>query len=163
MARFEDTYKVEVVSLSTGRVGIILPYMHFKRIWEKKGTKRFIEFGVLREAIYEPGVEALFKDGILDIPNLGVKIELGLEPEGAKEPENIIILNDAQKKRALTVLPMHEFKELLGKLGREQRLALVEYAIANECSDFNRCDLLKQVTEIDVIRAIQLKREDTKE
>ena len=153
MARFDDNYKVEVTSLSTGRVGIILPYMHFKRIWEKKGTKRYIEFGILREAIYEPGVEAMFKDGILDIPNLDVKIELGLEPEGAKEPENIIILTDAQKKRALTVQPIHELKDLLVKLTHEQRLALVDYAIENECSDFNKCDLLKKFTEIDVINS----------
>ena len=163
MTHFEDNYKVEIVSQSTGRVGIILPYLHFKRIWEKKGTKRYIEFGILREAIYEPGVEAMFKDGILDIPELAVKIELGLEPEGVETPVNTMVLNDAQRKRALTVQPIQELKELLIKLPHEQRMALVDYAIDNECNDFNKRDLLKQFTGIDITKAIQLKNEDTKE
>jgi hypothetical protein len=117
----------------------------------------------LREAIYEPGIEAMIKDGILDIANLDVKIELGLEPEGAKEPQNIIVLTDMQKKRALTVMPLPELKALLEKMTYEQKMDLVDYAIETECSSFDRCDMLKQFTNIDIISAIQLRRQDTKE
>lgn len=163
MAKFDDNYKVEVKSMSTGRVGIFVPHLSFKRIWNKKGAISHIDFGVLREAIYEPGIEAMFKDGILHIEDLQVKIELGLEPEGATEPENIIVLTDSQKKRALSVMPLQELKELLGKITYEQRMSLADYAIANECSNFDRCDLIKQFTDIDVISAIQLKRQDTQE
>ena len=163
MAKFDDNFKVEITSNSNGRVAMILPHLHFKRVWEKKGTKRYVEFGVLREAIYEPGIEAMIKDGILDIANLDVKIELCLEPEGAKEPQNIIVLTDMQKKRALTVMPLPELKALLEKMTYEQKMDLVDYAIDTECSSFDRCDMLKQFTNIDIISAIQLKRQDTKE
>lgn len=163
MAKFEDNYKVEVTSMTNGRTGIFVPHLHFKRLWNKKGAKSHIDFGILREAIYEPGVEAMFKDGILHIEDMAVKIELGLEPEGATKPENIIVLTDAQKKRALTVMPLQELRELLGKVTYEQRMDLADFAIANECSSFDRCDLIKQFTNIDVISAIQLKRQDTQE
>jgi hypothetical protein len=48
-----------------------------------------------------------------------VKKEYGLEPENAEEPVNIIILNEAQMKRYLTVMPFRDFKEGLDKVSND--------------------------------------------
>ena len=90
---------------------------------------------------------------------MDVKIELGLEPEGATEPENIIVLNDAQRQRLLTVAPIRDLKEMLGKISYEQAQELTEYAIDHEITDINRCEVLKTATGVDVIKAVLLRRQ----
>lgn len=160
-----ENRKVMVKSESTGRLSINLPELQLKRIWEKKGTIRPISFEDLQQALYVPGVEYMFKEGMLSIESMQDKIDLGLEPEGTKEdsPVNIIILNDSQKKRYLTVLPTSEFKQELEKLPYEQINSLVDYAIEKELMDMDKCDILKEKTGIDIIRAIQLNRQAKEE
>ena len=108
--------KVKVVNLISSRVNIDLPELRLNRIWEKKGAVKTIPFDQLEEALYHPGVEALFRNGALGIENLEIKKKLGLEPEDVKEPVNIIILDDIQRKRYLRVMPLHEFKEKIKEL-----------------------------------------------
>ena len=91
--------KVKVVSLVSQRVILTVPELRLRRVWERKGATMVIPFEQLEEAMYSPGVENLFRNGILGIDDMEVKIALGLEPEGAEAPVNIITLNDAQRKR----------------------------------------------------------------
>ena len=56
--------KVKVVNLISSRVNINIPDIRLNRVWEKKGAIRIIPFEQLEEAMYNPGVEALFKEGI---------------------------------------------------------------------------------------------------
>ena len=89
--------RVIVTSMVSGRIGLVLPRMHINKVWPKKGTKLPVEKDILREAIYEPGVEYLFKQGLLYIDDMDFKIELGLESEEAKKPGaelNIQLLKD---------------------------------------------------------------------
>lgn len=161
-----ENKKIEITSLVGGRVTINLADPRIKKTWEKKGTKRYISFEDLQQAMYDQGVEYMFTQGILGIEDMDVKIALGLEPEGAKEPVNIIILTDAQKRRYLTVAPINELKEILTKLSYEQIQELAEFAIENELANFDRCDLIKKAVQIDIIQAIRNKRanvEDVKE
>lgn len=155
-----ENRKVTIESLSTGRVGIDIPELHLRRRWERKGAKTTIDLDILKEAIYYKGVSNLFTDGFLKIDDMDVKIELGLEPEGATEPENIIILNDAQRQRLLTVAPIRDLKEMLGKISYEQAQELTEYAIDHEITDINRCEVLKTATGVDVIKAVLLRRQN---
>ena len=108
--------KVKVVSLVSQRVVLTVPDIRLRRVWERKGATMVIPFEQLEEAMYSPGVENLFRNGILGIDDMEVKIALGLEPEDAEEPVNIITLNDQQRKRYLTVMPLPEFKENMKKL-----------------------------------------------
>ena len=112
--------KVKIVSLVSGRVVLSVPELRLKRVWDKKGAVKIIPFDQLQEALYEPGVTELFEGGCLGIDDMEQKIALGLEPEGAEEPVNIITIDDAQRKRYLTVLPFVEFKEKIKELPREQ-------------------------------------------
>ena len=152
--------KVKVKSLVSNRVFLSVPDMRLSRVWEKKGTVRTIPFDQLEEAMYNPGVEAMFKDGILGIDDMETKIALGLEPEGATEPVNIIVLDEAQTRRYLTILPIYEFKEKIKELPHDQIIEMANYAIKNEIANFEKSEVIKQMTGIDIISAIKLNRDD---
>lgn len=155
--------KVKVVNLISSRVNIDIPEIRLNRVWEKKGAVKTIPFDLLEEAIYNPGVEALFVEGVLGIEDMDVKKKLGLEPEDAEEPVNIIVLNDTQRKRYLTVMPLHEFKEKIKELPREQISELANFAIENEFADFDKDEIIKKITGIDIIGTIQMNKADKEE
>ena len=152
--------KIKVKSLVNGKIRIFLPDLKLNIRWDRKGQTRMVDFEALQEAMYDYGTEYMFKEGMLGIEDMETKIALGLEPEGATEPQLIKILNDEQMKRMMTVMPIYDFKEELKTIPREQILNLVDYAIENEYSDINKCDILKEITGIDIISAIRLNRED---
>ena len=152
--------KIKVKNLVNGRVGITLPDLRLNVNWDRKGQTRMIDFDTLQEALYDYGTEYMFKEGMLGIDDMETKIALGLEPEGATEPQFIKVLDDEQMKRMMTVMPIFEFKKEIETVPREQVLNLVDYAVQNEYSDIKKCDILKEITGIDVISAIRLNRED---
>ena len=152
--------KVKVVNLISSRVNISVPDVRLNRIWEKKGAVKVVPFDQLQEAIYDPGVEALFTEGILGIEDLEVKKKLGLEPEDVEEPVNIIVLNDQQRKRYLTVMPFGEFKDKIKELSVEQVRELAQYAIDNEIADFDKAEVIKKITGTDIIGSIQMNKQD---
>lgn len=155
--------KVKIKNLVSSIVSIDVPDARLKRVWEKKGAVKTIPFEQLEEAMYDPGVEALFSSGVLGIDDMETKQKLGLEPEDAKEPVNIIILDDQQRKRYLTVMPLSEFKVEVQKLPTEQVKELAQFAIENELVDFDKDSILKEMVNIDVIKTIELNKADQEE
>ena len=155
-----ENKKIKVKSLVNGRIRIFLPDLKLNVRWERKGQTRMIDFEALQEAMYDYGTEYMFKEGMLGIDDMETKIALGLEPEGATEPQFIKEIDDEQMKRMMTVMPIFEFKKEIETVPREQVLNLVDYAVQNEYSDIKKCDILKEITGIDVISAIRLNRED---
>ena len=155
--------KVKVTNLISSRVNISIPESSVRYIWEKKGAVRTIPLEKLEEIIYNPGVEALFSQGILGIEDMDVKKRLGLEPEDAEEPVNIVTLNDTQRKRYLTVMPLHEFKENIKKLSMDQIRELAQYAIENEIMNFDKAEVIKKMVGTDIIATIQLNKADQEE
>lgn len=156
-----ENKQVTITNTIKSRVGINLPDLRLKRVWEKKGVKRTIDFETLQQAIYNPGVEYLFNEGILYIDDMEIKIALGLEKEGEKP--SIVVLTDAELNRFLTVMPIFDFKEKVKLLKREQIQLLVDFAIENELTDYEKCEFLKKLTEVDIIRAVQLNRDNKQE
>ncbi len=151
--------KVAVVSNSKSTVSVFIPELKLKRTWDKKGAKVFIEKETLEEAMYNPGVEYMFKEGILYIPEMEVKKELGLEPEDAQEPENIIVLTDEQKKEWMSPKKQAwELRAMLEKLSYENKKDFCNYVIENELLDSKKSNVIKEVCGIDTLRAIQLKQ-----
>lgn len=155
--------KVKVVNLVSSRVSINVPDVRLNRVWEKKGAIKTIPFEQLEEAMYDPGVERMFRDGILGIEDIKIKQKLGLEPEDVAEPVNIIILNDQQRRRYLTVMPLAEFKVQIQELPIEQVKELAQFAIQNELIDFEKDEILKKMVNVDVVRSIELNRADKEE
>ena len=85
------------------------------------------------------------------------------EPEDAPAPVNIIILDDQQRKRYLTVMPLGEFKTKVQELPIEQVRELAQFAIDNEIVDFDKCEILKKMVNMDVVRSIELNKADKEE
>lgn len=150
--------KVIVTSMVNGRVGLVLPHMHINKVWPKKGTKLPIEKDILRESIYEPGVEYMFKQGLLYIDDMDFKIELGLESEGTKTPTEVIPVDEKYLNRVLKLMPIAEMKKAIEKMNDNQLRELVDFAAEQNDIQFDRMDVLKKMTGIDIVKVIELKR-----
>ena len=161
-----ENKQVTLTSTVEAVVGIDVPDLHLKRLWERKGAKKKIPFDVLQEAFYDPSVEYLLREGILYIDDLDVKIALGLEDEDAKEPGaqlKIQLLKDEEINRILTVMPMYEFKEKMKALTKEQVQAVITYAIEHEVTSYEKCEFLKEFAGIDIIKTVSLNHDDKEE
>lgn len=153
--------KIKVTNNVNQYITLVDPSLNFRMVFERKGVSRLIDLDTLQQMIYNIGIETIFKQGLLTIDDMEAKVALGLEPEGAKEPVNIITLTDAQKRRHMTVSPIAEFKEIVNKLPFEQKKDLAYFAIANELiGNMEKVDYLQQKTGIDILKGIQMKRED---
>ena len=139
--------KVKVVNLISSRVNISVPESNARFVWERKSAVRTIPLEKLEELMYNPGVEALFSQGVLGI-------------EDTEEPVNIITLNDQQRKRYLTVMPLAEFKENIKKLSTDQIRELAQYAIDNEIMDYDKSEVINKLCGTDIIGTIQLNKAD---
>lgn len=158
-----ENKKVQITNIANGRVGINIPELHFKRVWERRDAKINVDLDILREIIYDTGVRNMFEQGILYIDDMAVKQELGLEPEDAKTPVNVVKLDDAFLKRLANFMPAREFEAQMENLTYEQKHQVAEYMIANECSDFNKADIMQKLIGIDIVSAIKLNRAATAE
>lgn len=161
-----ENKQVTLTSTVEAVVGIDVPDLHLKRLWERKGAKKKIPFDVLQEAFYDPSVEYLLREGILYIDDLDVKIALGLEDEDAKEPGaqlKIQLLKDEEINRILTVMPIYEFKEKIKSLTKEQVQAIITYAIEHEVTSYEKCEFLKEFAGIDIIKTVSLNHDDKEE
>lgn len=158
MSLQKDT-RVAIKSTVKATLGINIPELRLKRDWIRKDAVQYIEFGDLQQAIYTPGVEYMFKTGLLYIEDMATKIALGLEPEDAVKPVHVIVLDDAQRKRYLTVAPIHELKAIVKQLSHDQLIDFANYAVELEITDLSRCEILKAETEIDIIKTVISNRE----
>lgn len=155
--------KVKIENLISSRVILSMPELRLKRVWERKGAIKTIPFEQLEEAIYDPGVESLFVDGVLGIADMDVKKKLGLEPEEAEEPVNIIVLSDKERKEWLVDLSVAEFRNKIKELPREQVIELANYAVDNEITNFEKSEILKRAVGIDVLSRVKLNRDNKAE
>lgn len=157
-----DDTKIMLVNMTTGSLSVNIPDLRYKRRWEKKGAKKPMPWSVLKEAIYDTGFEYMIMQGMLFIDNKEARVELGLEEESSKE-SSIVCLTDVQLKRMATVMPFVEFKAQVKDLPYEQIQNLVSYMIENECADVAKAEVLKKLVGTDIIKAIQLNRQDKEE
>ena len=155
--------RVMVTSMVSGRIGLVLPRLHINKVWPKKNTKLPVEKDVLREAIYEPGVEYMFKQGLLYIDDMDFKIELGLEEEGTKAPTNVIPMDEKYMNRILKLMPIAEMKKAISAMNDNQKRELIDFASEQNDISFDRMDVIKKLTGIDVVKVIELKRSKEEE
>ena len=98
-----------------------------------------------------------------DIIDMDVKKKLGLEPEEAEEPVNIIVLSDKERKEWLVDLSVAEFRNKIKELPREQVIELANYAVDNEITNFEKSEILKRAVGIDVLSRVKLNRDNKAE
>lgn len=145
--------KVMVTSMVGGTISVSA-LNH--RVWNKKGQKLPISKDLLREAIYEPGVEFMFKNGILYIEDMDFKIELGLEAEGTKVPTEILPMDEKFMNRVLKLMPVAEMKATIDKMTLVQKQELVDYAVKQNDISLDRVKIVSDKCNVDVLKAISL-------
>ena len=151
--------KVIVTSMVNGLVSINMPQHRLVRAWPQKGAKLPVDKDALREAIYEPGVEYMFKNGMLYIDDMEFKIELGLEEEGTSKPTAIIPVDEKYLERVLKRMPVVEMKAAIKVMNTEQKNSLFEYAATQKDIQLDRIQAIKEVTGTDLLKVIELKRQ----
>ena len=149
--------KVIVTSMVSGNVGLTLPHLRFVKTWPKKSTKLPIDKEILREAIYDPGVEYMFKNGILYIEDMDFKVELGLEEEGAKMPTAIVPLDEKYLERVLKRMPVAEMRKVIKEMNSNQVRELIDYACGQNDIQIDRVNAIKEITGTDLFKVIELK------
>jgi hypothetical protein len=154
-----ENNKVTVISTTNATIVINNPNLRFRRVWERKGAKAVIEKDIFSELMYATDFRSLVECGKLYIEDMEIKKEVGLEPEDAAEPVNIIVLSEKQQERLLKVAPYSEFKDTCEKLSMDQLKELASFAVANEVNmDMNKLDYFQAKTGKDILKAIQLNR-----
>ena len=154
---------VNIKSTVKALVSINVPTLNLRRSWPKKGAVQKIPFDVLEQAYFEPGVEYLFKTGVLYIDDMAVKQALGLEAPDAEKPTAIIDLTEEFMKKLLTGTALMDFREEVEKLSHEQIKELVNYAVEIGVTDYHRCKILQDKTGFDVMKAAVAHKEEEAE
>ena len=129
------------------------------RVWNKKGQSLPVSKDILREAIYEPGIEYMFKNGILYIEDMDFKIELGLEAEGTKTPTQIIPMDEKYMTRVLKLMPVSEMKKSIDEMSMVQKQELVDFAVKQNDIQLDRIKIVSDKCGVDVLKAIELNRQ----
>ena len=145
--------KVMVTSMVGGTVSVSA-LEH--RVWNKKGQKLPVSKDILREAIYEPGVEYMFKKGILYIEDMDFKIELGLEAEGTKVPTEILPMDEKFMNRVLKLMPVPEMKTTIDKMTMVQKQELVDFAVKQNDISLDRIKIVSDKCGVDILKTISL-------
>lgn len=152
--------KIKIINMQNHTVGVKVPSAQFNREWMGRGAAVLVDKEKMTELLYDPGFKYMIDNGILYIEDLQDKKDLGLEPEDATAPVNILVLTDVDKKRYMTAMPLKEFKVQTKKLNREQLNLLVDYAIENHYADFDKVGVLKELTGRDIIQTIRLSEQN---
>lgn len=152
--------KVNVTSTTIGEVSVFQPSIPFRASWPSKGSTRAIEEEIIEQLLYTPGFKYMIDTGMLYIEDMEAKKKLGIEPEDAAEPVNVIVLSDVDKNKYMRVYPIEKFKTEVKKLSREQLIDLADYAIENKIADFEKSEVLEKLCSKNIIRGIQLARQN---
>ena len=154
------TRMVKVISTVDRQVIINRPELNIRRMWTAKNQAQWIPFDIVYNLYFTVGFQNLINDGILYIPDMKDKKDLGIEPEDAEYPVNVIVLDDAQMKKLFSrEVNKQDFVQTLAHLPMSQANALVDYAVKNECVDSEKIAYLKELTGRDVVQIIAKKRQ----
>lgn len=148
--------KVNIVNTIRGDILVEVREIPFRHEWIAQGASYAVDRDVLEQLMYDRGFKYMIDTGMLYIEDMKEKQDLGLEPEDATEPVNIIVLNDKERRRYMVNLSLKEFKEKVKKLSYEQIVQLADYAVANRLADFDKAEFLKELCGRDIIQAIRL-------
>jgi hypothetical protein len=81
-----------------------------------KGQSQSLPFDIVQNLYFTVGFQNLINEGILYIPNMQDKIDLGIESEGTTQPTRVVVLNETQMKTLLTVRSYNDFVQELSHL-----------------------------------------------
>lgn len=155
---------VLVQNVSNATVVLSFAGASFVRELRGDGAKTYVPFNILEIGMSEPGVDVLFNEGYLYIPNKQDRIDLRMEME-IDEDESIDekVMSKEDMLKMLQKGDAVEIKTALTKLAIEQRKKLAEIAIENKITGYGICKLIKDFTDIDVIKAVKTREEESQD
>ena len=139
-----------VTSMVNHKIGIKMPDLNLKIVWEKKGAKKPIPADKLQMAMYDSGVEYMFNQGMLVVENTEAKKELNLE-------EVVPALTDKQKENLWKNATLIDFKQRIKELPYEQIKLLADWAVENNVTDYEKGKVIKELIGTDVIQKLAFK------
>lgn len=143
-----------VTSASNSTVVINVPDMPLHRVWTKRGQRLPISRVDLERAFYDPGVDFLFRQGLLITDDKIFMQDVGLMDEN--EHTDIFPMTEQLQKRMLKVMPITELKDNLRKMSRAQLEEFGEYAVLHYADlGMDRVELLTKATGKDLMSAIR--------
>lgn len=151
-----ENNRVQVKSAINGTIVLSNMDLRFRREWNKKGQINSIPFEILQDMIYEDGTMSLFKDGILEIPDQEIRIELGLEERGVTPEKHS--LTDNQMLGALYGSPA-DIAKAINTLPSAQIDDFVNLAVEKEVTDMAKVDIIKKMTGKDVLALVKFNRQ----
>jgi hypothetical protein len=155
----ETTRMVYLKNMVNATVSVKKPEFGVNRKWNKRGQTQALPFEVVEQLLWTEGFSNMIHKGILYIDDLQTKKDLGLEPEEATEPTNIISLTELQMENMWKNMPLSVFKIELKKLSDTQIDNLIDYAIEKKIVDTAKCSYLKEKTKRDILLAISRKED----
>lgn len=149
--------KIMVTSKTNSTVVVDVPELRLHRVWTQKEMTLPIDKDVFSEAVYNPGVSYLLREGILFVSDLEERKKLGLEEETAtEETSSMIDLTDKLMLRMIKAMPEQELKDMLTKLTMTQREELGNFAVEHNADlKMDRIDLLSKACNRDILKSIE--------
>lgn len=138
---------------------VSVPHLNLRLHWPQMGAIARTSLEKMEEAIYDPGFESMLRSGSLYIEDMEQKIHLGLEAEDTAEPTLVVALTPLEQDALLSEEPA-TFQEKFNALGHDQKMALVDRAVATKAlvSRMNNT-LIKRATGIDISEVIDMHEE----
>lgn len=147
---------IKVRSASDFTLVVNAPEIPLFKTWNSRGAVVLIPRDILFQAFYSSSLETLLRQGMLVIDDKDFLREVGLIEEGSDEPV-AIELTPALEKRAISVMPLRDFEELLNKLSQCQISELAEYAIVNHSEmKMDRIEMLSKRSHKNILKAIEV-------
>lgn len=146
-----DNKIVYVTNMANHKVGIKMPDLNLKVVWEKRGARKPISEEKLQMAMYDAGVEYMFNQGILVVEDKEVEKELNIEE---------VALTDKQMENLWKNATSVDFKIRVKDLPYEQIKLLANWAVENNIMDLKKAEIIKELIGTDIITKVTFKHGD---
>jgi hypothetical protein len=155
MAELQDNLMVEVTNNSTGSVSYYSEFSRTLRKWDKPNSTKKISLEELRELVGSSGGYELLENFLL-IKNMEVREDLGL-------PVNKEYMLDEKEIKAVLKKSVDVLETTLENTSDSIKEKIAQSAIDTKLSDLDRLEIIKEYSGVDVLTAIQEKKEEEKQ
>jgi hypothetical protein len=155
MAELQDNMMVEVINNSTGSVSYFSELSRIHRKWDKPDSKKKVSLEELRELVSASGGYELLENFLL-IKDMDVREELGL-------PVNKEYMLDDKEIKALLKKSVDTIETTLENTSESIKEKIAQAAIDTKLSDLDKLEVIKEHSGVDVLFAIQEKKEEEKQ
>jgi hypothetical protein len=155
MAELKDNMVVEVINNSTGSVSYYSELSRIHRKWDKPESKKKISLEELRELVSASGGYELLENFLL-IKDIDVREDLGL-------PVNKEYMLDDKEIKSLLKKSVDTIETTLENTSESIKEKIAQAAIDTKLSDLDKLEVIKEHSGVDVLFAIQEKKEEEKQ